>query len=161
MGTGYYHGFGKTRGSIAFGDAVFRTNPTQFFSNIEKRKEIDRGGMFEVVAHGSAFIIEVLHQGVQIPINARILAKLIKSRKDYRFGQGIRLLACNTGSIKQGIAQNLANKLNVIVEAPTSLVWAYSDGRYIVADRRSDEPGLPDLAKRGKFVKFYPGGKRK
>jgi hypothetical protein len=58
-------------------------------------------------------------------------------------------------------AQNLANKLGVVVEAPTKLVWAYSNGRYFVAARRKDNPQLPDINDRGKFIKFYPGGKKK
>ena len=60
-----------------------------------------------------------------------------------------------------GFAQNLANKLGVVVEAQTKLVWAYPNGRYIVAGRRRDNPQLPDLTNRGTFKKFYPGGKKK
>ena len=51
--------------------------------------------------------------------------------------------------------------MNIVVEAPTKLVWAYPDGKYIVADRRKDNPNLPDLNRKGKFIKFYPGGSRK
>ena len=58
-------------------------------------------------------------------------------------------------------AQNLANKLNVVVEAPTKTVWAYPSGRVVVAGRRKDNPQLPDYNNRGTFKKFYPGGKKK
>ena len=80
---------------------------------------------------------------------------------DYKKGQPIRLLSCNTGSTMSGFAQSLANKLNVVVEAPTKLVWAYPNGKYIVAARRKDNPQFPDLNNQGSFKKFYPGGKKK
>lgn len=89
---------------------------------------------------------------------------LERDNKNYYFiirGKSIRLLSCETGASANGFAQNLANKLNVVVEAPTKLVWAYPDGRYIVADRSSSNPYRPDLSKKGKFIKFYPGGKKR
>ena len=46
-----------------------------------------------------------------------------------------------------------------MVEAPTKLVWVYTNGKYIVADRKKDNPCLPDLMSMGKFVKYYPRGK--
>ena len=85
----------------------------------------------------------------------------IKSKTDYKHGQPIRLLSCDTGSSTSGFAQNLANKLNVVVEAPTKLVWAYPNGKYFVAGRRKDNPNLPDMNNPGVFKKFYPGGKKK
>ena len=52
-------------------------------------------------------------------------------------------------------------KLNVVVEAPTKLVWAYSDGRIVVAGRKETGTESPDLKNPGRFKKFYPGGKKK
>ena len=91
---------------------------------------------------------------------ARTAAKLIKSKSEYKRGQPIRLLSCNTGSTANGFAQSLANKLGVVVKAPTKLVWAYSTGKYIVADRSKDDPRLPDFNNKGVFKSFYPGGKK-
>ena len=133
MGTGFHGGFGQTYGAAA-GDAVFHSEPEQFFSNIRYRQDIDKN---------------------------RTAARLIKSKGEYKRGQPIRLLSCNTGASTSGFAQNLANKLGVVVEAPTKLVWAYPNGKYIVAARMKNNPQLPDLNNRGKFKKFYPGGKRK
>ena len=62
--------------------------------------------------------------------------------------------------ILQNHCKESANKSQV-VEAPTKLVWAWPNGRYIVADRRTDRPDLPDLSKKGRFIKFYPGGKKR
>ena len=160
MGAGFHGGFGNNYGAAA-GDAVFKSKPGQYFSNIAKRTDIDRNGIYDVVAHGGASIIQITHNGQAIEVNSRRAAKLIKSKGDYKKGQPIRLLSCNTGSTMSGFAQSLANKLNVVVEAPTKLVWAYPNGKYIVAKRRKDNPQFPDLNNQGSFKKFYPGGKKK
>ena len=160
MGGGYYGGFGGTYGAAA-GDAVFASSPKQFFKNIANRTDKDRNGIFDVVAHGGSSIILVEHGEKVIEAGQRIASKLISARSDYKKGQPIRLLSCNTGDSASGFAQNLANKLNVVVEAPTKTVWAYPSGRVVVAGRRKDNPQLPDYNNRGTFKKFYPGGKKK
>ena len=76
-------------------------------------------------------------------------------------GQPIRLLSCDTGSSNSGFAQNLANKLGVVVEAPTKLVWELQNGKYFVAARNPNNPNRPDYKNQSKFVKFYPGGNKK
>lgn len=161
MGAGYHGGFGNTYGSVAAGDAVYESKPGEFFANIANRKDIDKNGVYDVVAHGSAAIIQVTHNGEILKIDSRIAAKLIKSKTDYKPGQPIRLLSCDTGSSTSGFAQNLANKLNIVVEAPTKLVWAYPNGKFFVAGRRKDDPNKPDMNNLGTFKKFYPGGKKK
>ena len=161
MGTGFHGGFGNTYGSATAGDAVYKSEPGEFFANIANRKDIDKNGVYDVVAHGGATIMQVTHNGEILEINSRTATKLIKSKTDYKRGQPIRLLSCDTGSSTSGFAQNLANKLNVVVEAPTKLVWAYSNGTYFVAGRRKDNPNMPDMNNPGVFKKFYPGGKKK
>lgn len=49
---------------------------------------------------------------------------MIKQNPQYKKGQTIRLLSCSTGSISNGFAQRLANKLGVKVEAPVDVLWA-------------------------------------
>ena len=161
MGTGYHGGFGNTYGHVAAGDAVFVSNPSQFFTNASRRQDIDKNGVYDVVAHGGVTIIQVTHNGKPISVDSRVAAKMIKARGDYKNGQPIRLLSCDTGSSTTGFAQNLANKLNAVVEAPTKTVWAYPSGRIIVAARSKTNPQVPDLNNKGKFKKFYPGGKVK
>ena len=160
MGTGIHGGFGNTYGAVA-GDAVFKSEPTQYFSNIAKRSDIDRNGVYDVVAHGGQAIIQIESNGETIKVDSRIVAKMILRKSDYRRGQPIRLLSCDTGSSSSGFAQNLANKLGVVVEAPTKLVWALPNGKYFVAGRSSSDPESPDMSNLGKFKKFYPGGNRK
>ena len=140
---------------------LYKSDPGEFFSNIAKRGDIDKNGVYDVVAHGGAAIIQVTHDGRILEIDSRTAARLIEARADYNPGQPIRLLSCDTGSSTSGFAQNLANKLNVVVEAPTKLVWAYPNGKYFVAGRRKDNPNLPDKNDPGIFKKFYPGGKKK
>ena len=160
MGAGYHGGFGKTYGAIA-GDAVLRSEPEKYFRNIARRSDIDQNGMYDVVAHGGEAIIQITHDGQCLEINSRTAARMIESRPDYHRGQPIRLLSCNTGSSIYGFAQNLANKMNVVVEAPTKMVWAYPNGRYIVAGVIASDPPRPNLNDRGTFVRFYPGGNRR
>lgn len=160
MGGGYHGGFGGTGGAAA-GDAVFKSSPEQFFKNAARRADKDRNGVFDVVAHGKSSVILVEHGDTVIEADSRTVARLIKGRPGYKKGQPIRLLSCDTGSSTSGFAQNLANKLNVVVEAPTKIVWAYPSGKIIVAGRRKDNPQLPDLGNRGTFKKFYPGGKKR
>lgn len=71
-------------------------------------------------------------------------------------GQRIRLLSFNTGSLDDGYAQNLANRLNVEVYAPTDYLWATPSGDYFVAGMNN--LGLPDYTSLGDFKLFVPGG---
>ncbi len=93
--------------------------------------------------------------------NSRYIARIIMHNPQYKKKQSIRLLSCYTGSTTNGFAQNLANKLNVVVYAPTNIVWAYPGGKIVVAPRQTNNPDYPDLSKKGKFVAFYPGGNKK
>lgn len=160
MGAGYHGGFGHTYGAAA-GDIVIRSYPYQYFSYISKRKNIDAKGFYDFVAHGEPYAVQYERNGKPEPITVRTASRLILEKADYHRKQPIRLLACSTGSLSDGFAQNLANKLNVVVEAPTKLVWAYPDGRYIVAGRSKTNPNVPNLSDRGVFRKFYPGGNKK
>ena len=68
------------------------------------------------------------------------------------------LLSCYTGSTENGFAQNLANKLNIRVTAPNDILWAYPNGRMVVAPPSIIDVSKPDLSKIGGFVDFMPGG---
>lgn len=153
--------FSGTKGSRAFAGSTDYMDPNDNFSKyIKNRKDIDANGLYDVIAHGTNKSIQIQHNGNKVEIDHRTASRLFKNDPMIK-GKSLRLLSCDTGSNPSGFAQNLANKLNVVVEAPTKLVWAYPNGRYLVADRRKDNPELPDLSKRGRFVKFYPGGKKK
>lgn len=164
MGGGRHGGFGNTKGATA-GDASFMGNSEAFLRNIRKRKDIDPGGKFDVIAHGRPNSMQIEHNGKKIDVNSRTAAQMISRLPGYRKGQPIRLLSCNTGVDEKGFAQNLANKLNVTVYAPSNYLWAWPDGSYRVAGikpRRGSREGLViDCGKPGKFIKYIPGGNRK
>lgn len=160
MGSGRSGLYSGTAGSHAFvpGDASFMDKSDSFVRFIAKRKDVDPKGTFDLIAHGTPDGIEITHNGNKIIVDSRTAAKLIKRLPGYH-GQDIRLLSCNTGARAEGFAQNLANKLNVRVKAPNNILWANEFGQYYIAPRGSD--GKADLTKRGKFITYEPGGKRK
>lgn len=157
MGGGKGGLYTGTRGSLAApGDADYMKPNDNFSKYIRKRKDVDMGGFFDIIAHGSPVSIEVQHNGKNIMIDHRIAARLFKADKRYR-GQGIRLLSCSTGKLDAGFAQNLANKLNVPVKAPTDILWATPNGNYYVASGKLDNGRLiNDLTNKGSFRTFYP-----
>ena len=145
----------------AAGPVNFMGNSDQFFKNASKRLDVDANGTFDVVAHGSTQRIEVVTSNGTVLVDQRVAAKLIENSPGYN-GQPIRLLSCDTGACDAGFAQNLANKMGVSVEAPTNLVWAYGNGKLVVAPRSSLSPrsplfNVPDLANQGTFRVFVPG----
>ncbi|WP_152412181.1 hypothetical protein, partial [Xanthomonas phaseoli] len=57
------------------------------------------------------------------------------------------------------VVQTFPNKMGVPVKAPTDLVWAYGDGKMVVAPRRSldrNSPlfNQPNLSRQGEFKIF-------
>ena len=158
MGMKSNGGFFKgTRGNPVAGDANYMSSDDTFLKYIRKRKDVDPDGKFDLIAHGTSNSIEIEHNGKKILVNSRTVAKLLKQNKDYK-GQDIRLLSCNTGYLNHGFAQNLANKLNVTVWAPSDYLWVYSNGVHVIAAKTKS--GQPDQSKIGKFIKFVPGGNK-
>ena len=163
MGSGRSGIYSRTHGSQqrAFPGSTDYMDPADSFSKyIKGRRDIDANGFYDVIAHGNPNSILIERNGVRYEVNHRTTSKLLKRDNGYK-GGNIRLLSCNTGSSVHGFAQNLANKLNVVVEAPTKLVWVQTDGSYFVAGRSRADPNLPDLKNRGRFIKFYPGGRKR
>lgn len=161
MGGGIHGNFGKTLGmeNAIAGNAVFQSGNKLYFENISKRKDIDPEGRHDFVAHGTIKEVQVNHQGKDVLINSKIAAKLLLNRKDYKKGQPIRLLSCETGKGSNSFAQNLANKLGVTVYAPSDYIWATKSGGHFIAAKKSNSKNLePDISKKGRFIKFIPGG---
>ncbi|MBQ7503114.1 hypothetical protein IJT93_10500 [bacterium] len=156
MSKGYSGLFHGTIGSAAMGSADYM-NPTDNFSqNIKRRKDIDANGFYDIIAHGKPTYIQIYHNGQKIIIDHRITASLLKHNKQYQ-GQGIRLLSCSTGQLNNGFAQNLANKLNRPVKAPTDILWALPNGvYYVTAGKFMNGNYIEDFRYPGKFKTFYP-----
>lgn len=146
---------GGKRGRYFVGDATFMDADDAFASNISRRTDVDANGYFDVIAHGTPNGIQITHNGQHMIVDHRTAALLIQNSDGYN-GQAIRLLACNTGALDNGFAQNLANKLNVEVYAPTNYLWSTLNGNYFVAGMNNSR--LPDMNDVGIFKLFLPGG---
>jgi uncharacterized Zn-binding protein involved in type VI secretion len=137
------------------GPVNFMKQNDTFFRNASKRTDVDPNGYFDVIAHGSPNKIQVQTQKGPVLVNHRVAARLIKQSPGYSKGQNIRLLSCRTGAADKGFAQNLANKLGVEVKAPNDVLWAYPNGKMVVAPYAKN--GGPNLNQQGAFRIFTPG----
>ena len=136
MSKGYSGMFNGTKGSrVAFGSTDYMKPTDDFSRYIKRRKDADANGFYDIIAHGNPISIEIQHNGQTITIDHRIAARLFKQDKQYK-GQAIRLLSCSTGKLDTGFAQNLANKLNVPVQAPTDILWATPRGTFYPKRRK-------------------------
>ena len=64
MGTKATSGFFKgTKGKTVAGDANFMNSNDDLLKYIRKRKDVDLGGKFDLIAHGTANKIELEHDG--------------------------------------------------------------------------------------------------
>jgi RHS repeat-associated protein len=87
-------------------------------------------GFHDVAVHGTPHGFWYKHAGKWVQIKTNTLASFIK-KSNYQ-GGNIRLLSCNTGATGATAAQNLANRMNVDVLAPTNTVWVYPNGTMTV-----------------------------
>lgn len=100
----------------------------------------ESGGFLNVVTHADEEAAWVLRNGEWAQVSHRSLARYIEGLPEYR-GQAIRLIACRAGSCSIGLAQNLANKLGVQVEAATSDVLVYPNGSFSAEGWQTFKPG--------------------
>ena len=101
-------------------------------------------GAYNVVFHATPTEALVFRGGEYVSLSHRSLAKYIRQLPDYNGGP-IRLIACNTGLLRNGFAQNLANKMNVRVFGSTTAVEVTSLGNFWPKGT-------------GQFSTFLPGG---
>lgn len=161
MGAGLHGGFGNTYGGIRFasGDIEYKSEPQLFFKFAAKRNLVDPDGMLDVVAHGGVNTIRIVINGEEKSVTARFLARMLKHSNKYGFKQKIRLISCDTGKDIYGFAQQLANKLNTVVIAPTRKYLALENGNYMVAGtKKIGKVTYVDEKDRGYMKEFRPGG---
>ena len=146
----------------AAGDISYMRKNEQFNKNISKRIDVDPNGVFDVIAHGDPKNIQINVNGRQHEVSWRVLANSIKKNPELK-GKTIRLLSCYTGATDNSFAQNLANKLNVPVIAPTKYLWANPNGTHYVAGGRINPKGKlePIVSDLGEFKTFYPKRRKK
>lgn len=161
MGAGFHGGFGATKGKLKFvaGDLTYKSAPELFFEVAAKRKLIDPNGMLDIVVHGASNTIQLVIDGKTTNVTARFLARMLKHSNKYGAKQEIRLVSCDTGRDDFGFAQQLANKLNVNVLAPTRKYLAAYDGSYLVAGTiKKGDREFVDNNDIGYMRLFKPGG---
>ena len=121
---------------------VFADDLAKVFSNIPPEK-----GRYILSLHGTPN--ETYIYGHKI--NAKTLANIIRSRKDYNGKDEIVLISCNTGNetaSKKCFAQQLANEMNKTVHAPTRYGAISIFGTYYSSDKY--------CRKSGEFKPFTP-----
>ena len=111
---------------------------SKFAHNIEPK-----AGFTDVFIHSTADSFHVLHNGSWVKLSHRDVANYLGSKG---ISGNLRLISCDAGQAQ--LAQNLANKLGVTVEAATTKVGVPTN---FISD--------PLLELGGKWLQFLPGGK--
>ena len=145
MGSSVYNKLTLKAGSVE----LMNSND-QFLINARKRKDVDPNGVLDIVAHGDPYHI---YMDNNIPMDPSEAAKMIRNMPEFH-GQDIRLLSCNTGSLENGIAQQLANSLNVKVTAPNKYLWADIYGNLSIYGSRNGR--CANCFDPGEWIEFLP-----
>ncbi len=112
----------------------FMSNRDDTFKNMVNVPPLD--GYEDVVCHSdaSSFSFQDPDTGeVLVDLDAKRFAELVKSSEKYNGGP-IRLIACEAGKNKDGLAQQFANEMGVRVLAPTKIAYSNSQGYIVLAD---------------------------
>lgn len=121
------------------------TNEKQREMEIEYLKKVKPVNGYEnfedIGIHGSGKnLICYLDDDTKLTITPQELAEMLKNEKESGYGNykggNIRLLSCNTGSLDDGVAQQLADILQVDVLAPTEMLSVDESGRTLISDDR-------------------------
>ncbi len=108
-------GFGANKsgvsGAMNVGDPALAVN-AEWFATANSATPIE--GVFDVAGHGDFFGFAVADG---IPMSADDLAKAILANPGYTPGTPVRLLSCWNGTLDNGFAQQLANRLGANVIA--------------------------------------------
>ena len=87
---------------------------------------------FKVIGHGSATSVIFGDRALDV----RQVAHVIRHSPAYRKGsQKVILYSCNTGRDSNGNAQQLANILGCVVEAPNREIRPLQTGNFLIADK--------------------------
>ncbi len=161
MGSGISGLYKNTRGARVAAASLDLMDDTDYFSRyIARRKDVDVNGYYDVIVHGNPNNVFLYNKGELTKANHRHLATVLKHDPKYKH-QSIRLFSCETGQNADGFAQHLANKLGVPVKAPTEIAWSFPSGVHGVAKRLKHDPSNPDWSRKGKYITYYPGGRKK
>lgn len=113
----------------------FMSNRDRTYKNLQNVPPLD--GFEDVACHADpnhfGFVDPETGESVQGDVGASFLARRIKESGKYNGGP-IRLIACESGKLDDGIAQQFANEMGVRVLAPTKIVYTNSQGYMVLAD---------------------------
>ncbi|MBR1673672.1 MAG: hypothetical protein IJ703_01815 [Eubacterium sp.] len=160
MGSGFHGGFGATKGSrnskVVIADATLVGNGRGHELKEVSKRVKKEPGYTDVAVHGDIDkILVYIKDGnteKEIVLNHRNLARYLKRNDGYTGGK-IRLLSCKTGSEEGSFAQDLANKLGVVVRAPSDTLHIFPSGRMVIG---------PDMfTDTGRWIDYYPRGKKR
>lgn len=119
----------------------------------------DPKGVFNVVGHGNPKSILVNTQSIhpralsqenlrelqlfgEVELNAVQLARLIRTAPGYVKGTPVNLFSCSTGAEADGLAQQLANRMNIPVSAFTKILGLTEDGVIKTFSKETGELGV-------------------
>jgi len=160
MGAGVHGGFGSTFGArqsgILVADSSLVGNGQGAALASYAKRVSKEPGYTDVAIHGApgyvSVFIKTSNGEDRIDLNHRSLAKYLKQDKGYAGGK-IRLLSCKTGSPTGTFAQNLANKLGVVVRAPSDTLHIFPNGRIVI--------GPNSFTNTGRWIDYYPKGRKR
>lgn len=162
MGAGIYGRFGSTIGAINSGvvtaDSTLVGNGHGRELAVAAKRVKKELGYTDVAIHGDPDKVVVYRKKEgggeeEIVLDQRRLAKFLKHDKGYSSGK-IRLLSCETGSEAGTFAQNLANKMGVVVRAPSKKLHIFLlTGDMVIGDNEFENTG--------RWIDYYPQGKKK
>lgn len=134
----------------------FMSNRDTTYMNLENVPPLD--GYEDIASHADphafGFVDPATGETVQ-EAGAKFLARRVRESGKYNGGP-IRLIACESGKLDGGIAQQFANEMGVPVLAPTKIVYTNSQGFMVLAD---DDLEAAELMKKAK-EKWNPEGWR-
>jgi len=142
MGAGFHGGFGSTYGAQAIiASPVYVGKGTgEYLARAAKSIKPETGYM-DVVIHGTPTDVAIMHNGEWVYLDQRRLSTMLKHDKEFNKNKAIRLISCSTGADTAGFAQNLANKLGVIVKAPSDTLWVFPSGKMTIGPSQFKNTG--------------------
>jgi RHS repeat-associated protein len=132
---------------------------------VANQRTAPQPGYQDVLMHGDAGDFWINESGVWHKFSPKDVAQMIRQSGKWKGGP-IRLISCNTGSVANGAAQQLANELGVKVVAPNSTAWV---GRanpsvgtmrpYLIDRSLGVRVNMPHKNS-GAWIGFFPGNTR-
>ncbi|TDV40067.1 hypothetical protein [Actinophytocola oryzae] len=109
-------------------------------------------GQYTIDMHGGPDFVRIGDDR----LSAADLAALIRADPNWQ-GEDIRLLACETGQLENGFAQQLADLLGVTVHAPSDYVGLTANGLF-VSTATMNQAGtlIPVVPPNGRMIAYHP-----